>query len=87
MSENRYHIDIHEDCSWKHRAIFKEVSRWYRVASQWMTKFDISLAYPFMSLSFVLVLILNSFFRRVYDYSKIIGMAFIVAGISIGSRQ
>lgn len=53
-----------------------------------MTKFDISYAYPFMSLAFVLVLILSAwFFKEPMTASKIVGMAFIVTGIVISSRS
>ncbi|NOT83803.1 MAG: EamA family transporter [Methylococcaceae bacterium] len=53
-----------------------------------MTKFDISYAYPFMSLAFVLVLILSAWlFKESITVNKIIGMAFIVVGIIITSRS
>ncbi len=53
-----------------------------------MTKFDVSYAYPFMSLAFVLVLILSGlFFKEPITLWKIIGMAFIVAGIIITSQS
>ena len=52
-----------------------------------MTKFDLSYAYPFMSLSFVMVLILSSlFFHEPITVTKIFGIIFIMAGIIIGSR-
>jgi len=52
-----------------------------------MTKFDLSYAYPFMSLAFVLVLILsNIFFKEPITIAKSIGMGFIVLGIIFGSR-
>lgn len=53
-----------------------------------MTKFPISYAYPFMSLSFALILILGAiFFHETLTLSKGIGMGFIMAGIIIASRQ
>ena len=52
-----------------------------------MTKFDLSFAYPFMSLSFVLVIILSAVvFREPITVYKIIGMALIVVGIIVGSQ-
>jgi len=52
-----------------------------------MTKFDLSYAYPFMSLSFVLVLIFSgTFFHEAVNMPKVIGIAFIVFGIIISSN-
>ena len=52
-----------------------------------MTKFDLSYAYPFMSLSFVLVLILSTlFFHEPITAAKVLGVIFIMAGIVIGAR-
>ncbi|MEA5616575.1 EamA family transporter [Cronbergia sp. UHCC 0137] len=52
-----------------------------------MSKFPLSYAYPFMSLSFVLVVFLSSvFFREPITIPKTMGMALIIAGIIIGSR-
>jgi len=52
-----------------------------------MTRFELSYAYPLMSLSFVLVLALSAaFFHDAITASKVIGIALIVAGIIIGSR-
>jgi len=52
-----------------------------------MTKFELSYAYPFMSLSFVLVLVFSAvFLYEPITVAKVVGMAFIVAGIIIGSR-
>ncbi|MUV36479.1 putative 4-amino-4-deoxy-L-arabinose-phosphoundecaprenol flippase subunit ArnE [Lentibacillus sp. JNUCC-1] len=49
-----------------------------------MTKFDISYAYPFMSLSFVLVFIISAFlFAEPVTLQKSIGMALIVLGIIV----
>ena len=52
-----------------------------------MTKFELSYAYPFMSLSFLLVLILSVvLFHEALTTPKVVGVALIVAGIIIGSR-
>lgn len=52
-----------------------------------MTKFDLSYAYPFMSLSFVLVMFLSAiFFKEPITIPKSIGLGFIVLGIIIGSK-
>jgi multidrug transporter EmrE-like cation transporter len=52
-----------------------------------MTKFELSYAYPFMSLAFVFVLILSAiFFHETVTMPKMIGVMLIVAGIIIGSR-
>jgi drug/metabolite transporter (DMT)-like permease len=53
-----------------------------------MTKFELSYAYPFMSLSFVLVLILSAIlFQEPLTVSKAVGVGLVVAGIIIGSRS
>ena len=52
-----------------------------------MTKFDLSYAYPFMSLSFVLVLILSAlFFHEPVSMAKVLGVMLIMAGIAVGVR-
>jgi multidrug transporter EmrE-like cation transporter len=52
-----------------------------------MTKFDLSYAYPFMSLAFIFVLVLSGvFFQETVTVPKVIGMALIVAGIVVGSQ-
>lgn len=52
-----------------------------------MTKFQISHAYPFMSLNFVLVLMLSGvFFHEAVTPLKMIGMGLIVLGIIVGSQ-
>ncbi|GAB3052954.1 EamA family transporter [Virgibacillus ainsalahensis] len=49
-----------------------------------MSKFDISYAYPFMSLSFVLVFILSAvLFGEPVSTQKIIGFSLIILGIII----
>lgn len=52
-----------------------------------MTQFELSYAYPFMSLAFVFVLILSAiFFQEAVTIPKALGVALVVAGIIIGSR-
>jgi multidrug transporter EmrE-like cation transporter len=52
-----------------------------------MTKFELSYAYPFTSLSFVLVLISSAvLFRESVTLPKVIGLALIITGIVISSR-
>jgi multidrug transporter EmrE-like cation transporter len=52
-----------------------------------LTKTDLSYAYPFTSLSFVLILVASTFFfHEPVTPAKIAGMVLIVAGILIGSR-
>ena len=52
-----------------------------------MTKSDLSYAYPFMSLSFILVLIASSVaFGELITVNKIVGLSLIVIGIFISSR-
>lgn len=49
-----------------------------------LTKFELSFAYPFMSLSFVLVFILSLFlFQEQFTWSKLIGLSLIIAGVFI----
>ncbi len=53
-----------------------------------LTKFDLSYAYPFMSIPFVIVLFLSGlFFHEIVTLPKIIGMLFIVTGLIIGARS
>ena len=52
-----------------------------------MTKFELSYAYPFMSLAFVLVLILSALlFHESVTIPKVLGLMLVVAGIVITSR-
>ncbi len=52
-----------------------------------MTKFEISHAYPFTSLSFVIVMICSSvFFNEGISLLKVVGLSFVVVGIIIGSQ-
>ncbi len=52
-----------------------------------MTQLQLSQAYPFMGLSFVLILLLSGFFfQEPVTLTKIIGVSLIVVGIAIGSQ-
>lgn len=52
-----------------------------------MTKFDLSHAYPFMSLSFVFVIVLSGlFFHEAITFLKVLGVLLIVAGIVVGAQ-
>jgi multidrug transporter EmrE-like cation transporter len=52
-----------------------------------LTQFDLSYAYPFMSLSFVLVLVFSVvLFGETATAPRIIGILLILAGIAVGSR-
>ena len=52
-----------------------------------MTKFELSYAYPFMSLAFVFVLVLSAvLFHEPLTVAKIMGVLLIIAGIVVGSR-
>jgi multidrug transporter EmrE-like cation transporter len=53
-----------------------------------LTKFEISYAYPFISIAFVLVLLFSVFmFKETLTIQKVVGMMFIVLGIVITSRS
>lgn len=53
-----------------------------------MTKFNISYAYPFMSLSFVLVFLLSVFlFGDPITVKKVLGLSLIIAGIIVTSQS
>lgn len=53
-----------------------------------MTKFELSYAYPFMSLAFVFVLVLSAvLFHEPLTVTKILGVLLIIAGIIVGSRS
>ena len=52
-----------------------------------MTVFDLSYAYPFMSISFVLVFIFSVIiFHDSITLYKVVGLSFIIVGIIISSR-
>ena len=53
-----------------------------------MTKTDVSYAYPFMSLSFVLVFILAVvLFNEPYTVHKLLGLGLIICGIIVTSQS
>jgi len=53
-----------------------------------MVKLDLSYAYPFISSSFVLVMLFSSLiFKEPLTVNKVLGMIFITAGIIISSRS
>lgn len=53
-----------------------------------MTKFELSYAYPFVSLSFVLVLLVSIvFLNESLTLYKVIGVILIVAGVIVGSHK
>jgi len=52
-----------------------------------MQKLDLSHAYPFVSLSFVLVLFFSAyFFGELLSWPKVVGVVLILAGVAIGSQ-
>jgi uncharacterized membrane protein len=52
-----------------------------------LTKFQLSYAYPFMSFSFILVLVMSYFFlNEPFTINKLIGVLLIVAGLFIASK-
>ncbi|HWV91528.1 MAG TPA: EamA family transporter, partial [Burkholderiales bacterium] len=52
-----------------------------------MTKLDLSHAYPFVSLSFVLVLFLSALlFGEPLSWAKLAGIALVIAGVALGSQ-
>lgn len=52
-----------------------------------MTKFELSYAYPFMSLTFVLVLLLSGLlFNEPVTARKAIGVLLIILGVSVGIK-
>jgi len=52
-----------------------------------LTRFELSFAYPFMSLSFVLVLLLSGLlFDESVTLAKLMGVGLIVAGLAVGSQ-
>ena len=62
----------------------------FAVFSCWamaMTKFDLSYAYPFMSLSFVFVPLLSALlFKEPLTVPNMIGIALIISGVIVGNR-
>ena len=52
-----------------------------------ITRLELSHAYPFMSLAFILVLVLSAwFFHEPVSWQKLAGLALICAGIVLGSQ-
>jgi multidrug transporter EmrE-like cation transporter len=52
-----------------------------------LTRFDISYAYPFMSMNFVLVLLLGAaWFGEPFTTPKVLGVIFIMAGTYVASK-
>ena len=52
-----------------------------------MTKFELSYAYPFMSLAFILVLVLSVvFFHEAVTMPKVVGMALVIVGLIVASQ-
>jgi multidrug transporter EmrE-like cation transporter len=52
-----------------------------------MTKLELSFAYPFMSLSFVLVVALSLvLFDEIFSWYKVVGMGIIILGLFVFSR-
>ena len=52
-----------------------------------MTKLELSFAYPFMALAFVLVLVLSVvLFGETLSFGKVVGLALIVAGIFVSAK-
>lgn len=52
-----------------------------------LSKFELSYAYPFMSLAFVVVLVASYYLlHEPINYYKVIGMILIVAGLAIASK-
>jgi multidrug transporter EmrE-like cation transporter len=53
-----------------------------------MTQLELSRAYPFVALSFVLVLILSGvFFSEPITVPKVLGVVLIVGGVAVGSQS
>lgn len=71
-------------------AIFSGFAAAFLASLAWMaamTKFDLSHAYPFMSLNFVVVLLLSGWFlTEPLSVQKVIGVGLIVIGTIIAAR-
>ena len=53
-----------------------------------ISKFELSFAYPFMSLNFVFVVVLSFvLFQETFNWAKIIGLLFICVGVLIVGRS
>jgi uncharacterized membrane protein len=70
--------------------IFSSFFAAFLASITWMaalTKFELSFAYPFMSLAFLLVLVMSYFFlNEMITYQKAIGFALIIIGLIVASR-
>jgi uncharacterized membrane protein len=52
-----------------------------------LSEFELSYAYPFMSLTFVLVLLFSGiFFGEAITTTKVLGIFLIIAGVALGSQ-
>ena len=52
-----------------------------------LSKFELSYAYPFISLTFVLVLLFSGvFFQEAVTITKVLGILLIMAGVVVGSH-
>lgn len=71
-------------------AIFSGFAAAFLASLAWMaamTKFDLSHAYPFMSLNFVVVLVLSGWLlNEPVTFQKILGIAMIVIGTMVAAR-
>lgn len=71
-------------------AIFSGFAAAFLASLAWMaamTKFDLSHAYPFMSLNFVVVLFLSAWLLgEPLTFSKVLGIALIVIGTVVAAR-
>lgn len=53
-----------------------------------MTKFELSQAYPFMSLSFILVFLLSIYlFNEEFSLAKLLGLLLIVSGVILSVQK
>ncbi|MFK3798190.1 EamA family transporter [Pseudomonas sp. NPDC088444] len=71
-------------------AIFSGFAAAFLASLAWMaamTKFDLSHAYPFMSLNFVIVLLLGGWFlHEPVSMQKVVGVLLIVTGTIVAAR-
>jgi len=52
-----------------------------------MTKFELSFAYPFMSLSFIFVFLLSMFFfGEPFSWGKLLGLALVLCGLMVSIK-
>ncbi|MFC5475484.1 EamA family transporter [Paraherbaspirillum soli] len=71
-------------------AIFSGFAAAFLASLCWMaamTKFDLSHAYPFMSLNFVVVLLLSAWiFSEPLSFQRVLGVSIIVIGTVVAAR-